>query len=405
MLLSLLALVACSDDDDDNRVVSPVQTAKHFTGAELELTFSGNKAVGKDILFTPDANDATLATLTFLGERFDVEAAMNNGSRNEEPAGFSTSSVFAGEGEVTLPISMVIEGDKGTFEGSSESKYYTYDYRGSVLENILTVEISNVALKNKKFAGTEWNLEPIVKNDWGMVESIPMKFEWESEKKLAIELFGTTTEYSMSQIMALVMSIGIVPGEDGKKITIPEIVSSMLQSVKFENDGNLAASYVDMKTKQPKTSPKGLAQYVVVDDSKMKLVLNPFAIAADAKKEPAADDNAEANPMGEMMKALTPEILKALNADDKLTNGVDINYIVEGDKMTAFVDETLFLPVLKMFAPMLQNPDLINTIVEAIKQNPDMAAMAPMIESVLKQFPEVVNTTTKMEVGLKFVKK
>ena len=396
--MSILALTACSDDDDD-RVVRPVETAKHFTGNDLDLKFSGEKVIGKDVLFTPDAEKAESATLTFLGERFDVESAMQ---RAAEAKGYLTSSVFAGEPEVSLPITMTLQGDMGTFEGNGESKYYTYSYKGSVIENQLAVEFTNVLLKNNKLGGTAWALEPIVTNDWGMVESTPLTFQWDSEKKVAVEMFGSTTEYTMTQLLAVVMSMPVIPVDDKTKVTIPQILTSLLQEVKFENDGNLIATYMDMDSKAMKTSAKGIAQYVIANDKTIKLILNPFAIAADASKNPNQKPESE---MSNIMKALTPTILAALNADVRLSEGIDINYTLDGDKLQATVDETLLLPVLKLFAPMLQNPDLINTIVEKVKQNPEMAAMAPMLESLLKQFPEVINTTSKIELGLKFNKK
>ncbi len=403
LLLSVFALVACSDDDD-NPVVCPVETEKSFSGSELDLKVSGNKVIGKEILFTPDANNPA-ATLTFRGEKLNVEELINNGTHEAAAdATFKTSSVFAGEPEVVLPVTMTLNGDLGSFNGSGESKFYTFNYSGNVLENQLSIELTDVALKNQKFAGTSWTLAPIVVNDFGMVESVPTNFIWESDKKVAIEMFGQTTEYSMTQLMAVVMSIGVVPGADGKKMTIPEVLASMLQGVQFEGDGNLIATYVDLKTKQPKTSPKGLAQYVVASDNLMKLVLNPYAIAADAAANKGEADK-EPSQMAEIMRGLTPSILKALDADKRLSEGIDIAYTLDGDKLYVCIDQQLLLPVLQMFAPMLQNPDLIKTITDKVKENPDMAAMAPMLESLLKQFPEVVNTTTKMEIGLNFVKK
>lgn len=398
MLLSLLALVSCSDDDDDNRVICPVETAKHFTGNELELTFSGNRAIGKDVLFTPDANNVNAATLTFLGERFDVEKAMQ---RATEASGYLTSSVFAGEPEVNLPITMVIEGDKGTFEGKSESKYYTFDYRGTVLESQLSIEISNVLLKNSKLSGTSWVLEPIEKDKWGNAQSTPLITNWESDSLLNIEFVpGQGTKYEMTQILTLITALPVIPVDEKNKISIMEIVSQLIQEVSFEGDGNLAATYLDMKTKKPVVSPKYLAQYVVLDDTNMKLVLNPFAIAANVNKTPK-----DPSQMSEIMKGLAPMILESLNANKRISEGIEMKYNLDGDKLSVVVNEDLFLPVLKTFAPMLENPDLIKTITDKIKENPDMTFFAPIIESCLKQIPGIINTTTKIEVGFKFNKK
>lgn len=401
--MSILALTACSDDDDD-RVVRPVEFEKHFTGNDLDLKLSGEKVIGKDILFTPDATVPEAATLTFMGQRFDVDAAMNGGARAEEMNGYLTSSVFAGEPQVKLPITMNIQGDMGSFEGNNESKYYTYNYKGQVLENQLAVEISNVLLKNQKLAGTTWALEPLSYNEWGNLQSIPLISNWESDKNLVIDFgFGSPTEYTMTQILTLVVSLPFIPVDEKTNISVGEIIGQLLHQVKFESDGSLIATYLDRKTNTVTTSPKGIANYVVEDDNNLKLILNPFAIDANVPTD--KDQNKEPNQMSEIMKGLAPMILEAIDANAKLSEGINMKYTMDGDKLQVCVDETLLLPVLKLFAPMLQNPDLINTIMEKVKQNPDMAALAPMLEMVLKQIPDIVNSTTKIEIGLKFVKK
>lgn len=396
--MSILALVACSDDDD-NPSVRPVEVAKHFVGSELSLKMNGEQIMGKDILFTPDEKDVKVATLTFTGEKFDLEAAMS-GSK-PEGNGYATSSVFAGEESVSLPITMEITGDLGVFNGSSESKYYTFDYAGSVLENKLEVVLTNVVLKNNPIANTKWKIAPAITNDWGESESTPFIIEWKADKLVDLDMFGSVVPMPAEDVLK--MALGVMPLieiEENKKVTIAEAIVTILQVISFENDGNLKAAYMDMKTKQPAISPYGVAQYVVEGD-KIKLVLNPFAIAASAKK----DENAqtEEKPISGVMQAIAPMILKSINVQDKLVNGVDITYTKDGDKMSVYVDETLFLPVLKVLAPMLENEDIINAAVEMLKQNPEMAAFAPTMGSVLKSLPEVINTTTSMKIGFNLV--
>ena len=396
--MSILALVACSDDDD-NPSVRPVEVAKHFVGSELSLKMNGEQIMGKDILFTPDENDVKVATLTFTGEKFDIEAAMS-GSKSEGN-GYATSSVFAGEESVSLPITMEVTGDLGVFSGSSESKYYTFDYAGSVLENKLEVVLTNVVLKNNPIANTAWKIAPAITNDWGESESTPFIIEWKADKMVDLDMFGSVVPMPVEDVLK--MALGVMPLieiEENKKVTIAEAIVYILQVIAFENDGNLKATYLDMKTKQGAVSPYGVAQYVVEGD-KIKLVLNPFAIAANTKK----DENAqtEEKPISSVMQAIAPMILESINVQDKLVNGVDITYTMEGDKMSVYVDETLFLPVLKVLAPMLENEDIINAAVEMLKKNPDMAAFAPTMGSVLKSLPEVINTTTSMKIGFNLV--
>lgn len=401
LFMSILALVACSDDDDP--IVRPVQSAKHFNGNELSLKIGDNIVLGKEILFTPDAEDPKAATLTFTGQKFDVNAAMNDGQRAGQSYGYGTSSIFAGEASVDLPITMELTGDMGIFGGSGESKYYTFDYAGKVIENNLEVVLSNVNLKNNPLLGTAWKIAPLEMDEWGFeIISAPLIFEWKSDKMIEMDPFGTGTpmEMPVEDVMKITLGMPLIKIDENTSITINDAICMALQTISFENDGNLKAKYTELKTKESKLSPYGVANYVVEGD-KIKLILNPFAIAASAKKNNA---QAEESPMAGMMQALVPLILESINAEEKLTEGVDITYSLDGGKMMAYVDETLLLPVLKTLSPMLQNKEMINAAIEMMKQNPDFAAFAPTMEAVLKALPEVINTTTSMKVGLNFVK-
>lgn len=57
---------ACSDDDDD-KVVCPVPQTEFTVATGLNLTYNGGTMLGKKVTFTPDASDATKATLVLAG--------------------------------------------------------------------------------------------------------------------------------------------------------------------------------------------------------------------------------------------------------------------------------------------------------------------------------------------------
>ena len=65
-----------------------------------------------------------------------------------------------------------------------------------------------------------------------------------------------------------------------------------------------------------------------------------------------------------------------------------------------YLGTDVLLPLLKVAAPIIADDDVINMIVEAAKQDPTMGSMADMLPDILKTLPEIVDTTSKVEIGI-----
>ena len=63
-------VTSCSDDDDP--IVCPIETTTFNSTNGLELTYSGEPLLGKQVVFTPNAQDGTKATLVLSGAKFSV---------------------------------------------------------------------------------------------------------------------------------------------------------------------------------------------------------------------------------------------------------------------------------------------------------------------------------------------
>lgn len=48
--------------------------------------------------------------------------------------------------------------------------------------------------------------------------------------------------------------------------------------------------------------------------------------------------------------------------------------------------------------------EVVAMLVELMKKDPDFGDMAGLAEPMLKAFPEIIESTTKVEIGLNFVK-
>ena len=106
LICSMSLFTACSDDDDD-KVVCPVPQTEFTVATGLNLTYNGGTMLGKKVTFTPDASDATKATLVLAGN-LDLSGILTR----EAASGSFGAGVFPGSPVVTLPVTLNIQGDE-----------------------------------------------------------------------------------------------------------------------------------------------------------------------------------------------------------------------------------------------------------------------------------------------------
>lgn len=98
-----------------------------------------------------------------------------------------------------------------------------------------------------------------------------------------------------------------------------------------------------------------------------------------------------------------------------LTAGIPIEYgqaqytkdgkVVTIENTTAFYlgTETL-LPILKIAKPLFSDEDFVKSIVEEASKDPNMGIMAMMLPGILNAIPEIIDTTSKVEIGINLTK-
>ncbi len=198
----------------------------------------------------------------------------------------------------------------------------------------------------------------------------------------------------------------IFPDEaSGKNVSLLQTYTMLLNNVTFGEDGSVTALYTDLDAETPGQveAPKGLAQYVVADDNTIRLFLDPYAIIkATMARSRAIDTTA-------MIEGLLTQLIPMLS------NGVTLHYgaalldpegnVNEDANVKSFYlgTETL-LPILETVKPLFADEDFVNSIIEIAGSNPDMGAMAPMLGGILKSMPEIIDTTSKIEIGVNLSK-
>lgn len=381
LICSMSLFTACSDDDDD-KVVCPVPQTEFTVATGLNLTYNGGSMLGKKVTFTPDASDATKATLVLAGN-LDLSGILTR----EVASGSFGAGVFPGSPVVTLPVTLNIQGDECSFSGTSEIDYCTFDYAGKVTASSLKLDLTNVALKNSALSGTTWVPTPL-NSDY---TEEPIHLIWESNKNVEVM---PGWELPIQTILTLALRMPLIDAGGDDKVNVEDMLCSVLHDITLGVDGNISASYVDAAqggTSVVKT-PANVAQYVVLSDTQMKVYLNLDAIIANVKR---LGSSTKAIDMSEILSQAVTSLLPLV------TDGVPLTYEKNEGKLKVYLNTDLLLPLMKnIVAPLFSDEEFVNMLIEAMKADPDFGSMAGMAEGMLKGLPEIINETTRLEVGL-----
>lgn len=379
---------SCSDDDE--KVVNPIPQTTFNSENGLQLTYNGAPLLGKKVTFTPDATEATKATLRLEGE-FDL-AGILKGQRSNmtSPTG---PGVFPGSPVTTLSVDLSINGNQCTFSGVSETEYCTFSYAGKVTAGTMDLSFTDVTLKNTALAGTVWKPTPLANTEDGGMDE-PIHFVWKSGTKAAIEIFGHPSEIENNDLLLLALRFPLFDDGSGDRVSVEQMLCSVLKDVTLGADGNIVATYMDAANGGTEwvTSPSNMAQYVVTGDNQLLLFLNPQAIMANV-------DNVEKSVRTVDVGAILQQAIAELYP--MLINGVPLTYTKEGNRMKVFLGTDLLLPLMKnIVAPLFEDEEFLNMVIEAMKSDPQFGGMAGMMVPTLKLLPEIIKNTTQLEIGL-----
>lgn len=379
---------SCSDDDE--KVVNPIPQTTFNSENGLQLTYNGAPLLGKKVTFTPDATEATKATLRLEGE-FDL-AGILKGQRSNmtSPTG---PGVFPGSPVTTLSVDLSINGNQCTFSGVSETEYCTFSYAGKVTAGTMDLSFTDVTLKNTALAGTVWKPTPLANTEDGGMDE-PIHFVWKSGTKAAIEIFGHPSEIEINDLLLLALRFPLFDDGSGDRVSVEQMLCSVQKDVTLGADGNIVATYMDAANGGTEwvTSPSNMAQYVVTGDNQLLLFLNPQAIMANV-------DNVEKSVRTVDVGAILQQAIAELYP--MLINGVPLTYTKEGNRMKVFLGTDLLLPLMKnIVAPLFEDEEFLNMVIEAMKSDPQFGGMAGMMVPTLKLLPEIIKNTTQLEIGL-----
>lgn len=393
VLMSSMAMFTSCSDNDDPTPAKVISEGTYTDGNGLTLTLNGNPLLGKTAKFTPDANDASKGTLT-LNSTFNLSAIPGvPESLSRDIAG---PGVIPGSPETVLQLTLDTNDNKATFSGEGENTYCTYKYSGTVTDNSVALNIVDLTLKNQTLAGA-YTLQPYdVNDDWtsddyGTVYSEPIYAVWESSADL--NFLGT--DMPIQNLLSLLMAMPLL---DDMSVRVPDKICELLQGITLGTDGNIIAKYADLESESPAylQSPANMAQYVVAGNNKMLFFLNPQAVINDAARSRGIADIDINNLLGNVIAQLAP----------MMAEGVPMNFTQAADgNTTIYLATETLLPLLKTnVLPLLRDKELVQMLSDLIASNEDFAFLAPMIPDMISSAADVIEGTTKLEIGLNFKK-
>lgn len=220
-------------------------------------------------------------------------------------------------------------------------------------------------VRNEKIEGT-WNLQKVEKTDLdngSYLLSGSVKLTWDCPE-------GTTLKGDHDVNQMIIPMINNVSNQ-----YLPQI----LKNVTFTKDGKINATYRELpderETSEWKTA-EGYASYTVAND-------NLIYVTIDADKATKDIDDAEE-------KAQIKGILQQYNK-------IPVNIRWNGTKPYFFVDKAFVQPMIANLVAMLEK-------VPTTDMDANDLQSFNMLKGIMVQLPEIMNKTTKFELGLELIK-
>lgn len=374
VLCTLSFFTACGDDDDPTPNPGPepgpeqptvLDVNADYSAETLALTYSDSPLMGKVVTFKTE--DGKTATITMAGT-FDMDIIGGLLPKAESILPAMAPGVIPGEVSTTLSnVPLTLSGEKYTFEGTDSNNGREVKYSGEVTKGKLTMAIKATLPKNDLVGA--WNLAPIIPGDdfGGANKSQPFNIVWNAgDAMVEIPGFGKLP----------VSAVAVLGGG-----LVSPMVAGVLQSITYQEDGNIVASYKKSGATDWETSPANLAHYYV-KDGKMYVQLNIDQIMATV-----AANQSKAG-MADIIGIITPLI-------PYLSQGVPLAYNVADGKATISAEKDLILQLLGL----LTNETVAGMITGLIP-----ADQQPLVQGIMTQLPGILEKTEDVSTSLVLVK-
>lgn len=344
LVLSIVGLLGLFSSCEEDLPGLGKEANTTFSDDNLTLTYSGSEMLGKQVEFY--TTNGETATLTLTGT-LDLSLLLSETDLNVTGL---APGVIPGEIQTTIenvPLTLSENGLTYTFSGTDTQYGRTLTYSGEVSTERMTLAL-DVVMPENELTGT-WNFPQA--NGIGMV--------WESDA--TINVGGM--EIPTSTAAGLVGTV------------LSPVLSGMVQSFTFGEDGNISVSYLKSGATEWQSSPLNLAMYYVMD-GRMYLQLNVTQIVATAQST-----RADISSLLSMLEGLM----------GYLSEGIPLTYSADGNELTLTLGTEEAKAILNLLTI-----DFVREKVQGIIPEDYQTYVTPILENL----PEILDSTTTLELSL-----
>lgn len=327
----------------------------------LELTCSGSRMEGKQVLFSPEIMDETKAVLEFSGLEWGIGA-------NKA----ATPGILPGVMKTVLDVDIERRHDGILFSGSGVQDGISYTCTGSIDNNGMKADLT-VTQPEHRLTGSH----PVVKAD-------PLIVNWESSQFM---LLGK--KWDMNELLSMILNL----------TNARETVGNCMHEVRFTTDGNMRFVFSRKDNLEERlVSPCNLTLCAGVTDTDFTMYVNPFAFGSAAVTDTVAVAGTKAIKISELIADVSTVL------STYFSKGIEVSYTVNPDGTARiFVDKETLLPVLELLRPLFEDENFRKTLIALVKELAPPALsgfIGPIITPFFKQLPAIIDGTVALEFGL-----
>lgn len=394
--------------DKDKNEVLPNLKDNTYSDTALDIEYNGIPLTGKYAKLSTNPADSKSAIIS-MGSVVNLAQFSDALKGLPEVPG---AGVLPGTPLLSLPVSLIPDGDEYTFSGKGETDFVTYSYEGDIKENELDVDLDNVMLKNQVLGNTGWKLAPIQKGTDGSFSSLPFHIVWEGK----VPGLESLVDSDIQQLLQLITTLPIIPVYNGTAYMSPaQAISSSVQSLGFNRDGNLVVTYLQTVNgaAQFAQAPQCMLQYVPLSNNILKVYVNPLDLIGQILVNGSTHPTLPPNPFGKNSRSasslagiLTPETIMPIfkTLAPMLSQGMPMEFSRNGNMMAIYLNTQTLEPLVQnIIMPLLSNPEVQQLILSKLQLSTGVAPVAVKMQELFKNLPQIIAATTRIELGINLV--
>ncbi len=401
----MASLSSCSDDSAE----LPDLKSGVYTSSTLSLSYNGELMPGKSVRLdvSPSADGKPAEGKLKLYSEFDLSQLSGMGLTGAIEA----PGVIPGSESVELPVTLTPSDGSYTFTGNGNTEYAEFSYSGKLENEKLTLNIIDCKLKSQVFAGQVLSPAPIVKDGLLNYSSLPFHVVWELDPSAEVQI-------PLSGILKTVLTAPVIPVYNNTAYTsVAQVYYSSVKTIAMTPGGNMPIVYVSNVggAAHLATSCGNMLQYVPYG-SGIKLYVNPLSALSQvlvtlSKPQEDAEFVTKADESSSSTEKIDPALLNAIvksliaAIQPSISGGIPLTVSGSGSGIDLYLDtKTSVVFLSSLMKDLLTDPVIASKIKEYLI-GLDIPEMSPeQLDGLIAQLPSFLEKTTRLEIGLSFVK-